>query len=76
MTAVKRKTAALIAEIDEAELAVRILEAFLWIKRPPGTTAEQALKTGHITTCNGARNAALAAMKYITECVNRGSQPS
>lgn len=74
-SALKRKAASFIAEISEAELACRIAEAVLGLKRPPGQTAEQAMD-GMDDAGLAFRHAARVAMDYWRECLNRGSVPS
>lgn len=68
--------AVFVAEIDEEELACRILENFLNIRRPPGVTAKQLLEGAHDTTYDGARRAARAALEYYAECIKKGVKPS
>lgn len=66
-----------IAPIDEAELAVRMCEASYGLRRPPKSTAAQALDAMEPDSRNGWRRAARAAMTYWAECIagaNRGDQ--
>ena len=72
----RRNKAIFIAEIDEAELACRILEGFLFLKRPPGKTAQQCLEGANQETKQGARNAARKALGYLDECIKSGVKPS
>ena len=65
-----------IAEISEAELAVRIGEAMLGMERPPGLTAEQTLDTGADDACDALRRAARAAMEYWRECIEQSQRVS
>jgi hypothetical protein len=63
-----------IAEIDEAELACRIIEGVLGLRRPEGLTAAQAVDA--IEDSDGWRNGARMALQYITECINEAKVPS
>jgi hypothetical protein len=66
----KRKLTS-IAEISETELACRMCEASYRLKRPLGTTAEQALSTMEDDSRNGWLRAARAAMEYWRECIEQ-----
>ena len=65
-----------VAEIDEAELLVRMIEAAMGRKRPPGMTALEALshfrEHGDISekVFDSLRQMAEAAMSYVDECVD------
>ncbi len=65
-----------IAEISEAELAVRIGEAMLGMERPAGLTAEQALDTVSDDARDAIRQAARAAMEYWRECIEQSQRVS
>ena len=65
----------IIAEIDEAELACRIAESVLGMKRPAGATAQQAVVSASRDGVDW-RKGARAAMKYITECIDDAKVPS
>lgn len=60
-------------KIDTAELTLRIAEACLGMKRPPGISAEEALgqlraaEPDHVA---GFDRAALRAAEYLVECFN------
>jgi hypothetical protein len=62
------------AKIDSAELTLRIAEACLGMRRPPGMSARDALaqlrasEPEHIA---GFDRAALRAVEYFTECFNK-----
>ncbi|MEC4591658.1 hypothetical protein VPG91_11720 [Nitrospirillum amazonense] len=72
-----KKETVLVAEIDPVELTCRIVEALTWLRRPPGATAAQALATvENPELLAGCERAALAAAKYLAECVNAGQQPT
>lgn len=58
-----------IAPISEAELAVRLLEAYGGRNRPAGATAEQALAELDEVDSILWRRAAVAAMEYWRECI-------
>lgn len=67
----------LIAEIDAAELTIRLLEIGIRLKRPPGKTAEQIMETVHLSATDGRVPAdivgdfermATAAIMYFGEC--------
>ncbi len=69
--AVREKTKAkYVAQIDAAELAVRLFEAAMGLKRPAGMTAAQALGTFPEEDRRAWLNAATAAMSYWQECIN------
>lgn len=68
--------ASFVAEIDGAELACRIVEAFTGCKRPEGYKAEQALNSMPTETSAAAMAAAEAAARYLTECLKLGARPS
>jgi hypothetical protein len=76
MADVKAKTTALVAEIDQEELAVRMIEAMMGIPRPVGLTATQTLGVGDPETAAMALRASETAIRYITECINAGRRPS
>ena len=72
----KAREMVLAVELDEAELACRILEAIVGYRRPVGMTAEEALATQDEQSRNDVRHAAVAAMRYLTERINAGSSVS
>lgn len=74
-TDLKKKLCALIGEVDSNEMACRILEASMGLKRPVGTTALQALSQVDDETRPGLYAAAAAACLYITEVINDGVRP-
>ena len=56
--------------IDMDELALRIAEACIFANRPPGKTTSEALaQIGEPAA--GFHRAALAAARYIADCVNQ-----
>jgi len=62
------------AEIEVAELTLRIAEACLGMRRPPGTSAAEALgqlraaEPDHVA---GFDRAAIRAAEYFVECINK-----
>ena len=65
---------ALNAEIDSAELTLRIAEACIAIKRPPGKPAKECLADLHAVhpeIMAGFNRAALRATEYFVECINK-----
>jgi len=67
-------SATLVVELDQAELACRILEAFQEIKRPDGASPSQALSVLRPDDKRVVMNAALAALKYLEECTNKSGR--
>lgn len=62
------------AEIETAELTLRIAEACLGMKRPPGTPAKEALsqlRVAHPEMVASFDKAALRAAEYFVECINK-----
>lgn len=75
----RRGRAALIVEMDRDELAVRIAEGVLGLKRPDGSTAAQALAHMRLRfpeEVEGFERAAVKAMLYFKERSQAGSVPS
>lgn len=66
--------ATLVIEMDQNELACRIIEAFMERKRPAGATAAQALVSLRADDRAAAMSAALIAMQYLQECSARASK--
>lgn len=66
----------LIIELDQVELACRMLEASLKLRRPAGATANQALSSVHPEERAQLMVAAMAAMRYFEEQSNAGQVPS
>lgn len=61
-----------VAEIDADELAVRMAEAVLRMKRAPGLTPAQAVESMPADWGPAFRRAASAAMEYWQECIANG----
>lgn len=62
------------AEIDSAELTLRIAEACLGMKRPPGTPAKEALaqlRSREPDIIASFDKAAMRAAEYFVECINK-----
>jgi len=72
----KKRITRLIAEIDPDELACRILEGAMSLKRPNGVTALQALSELNDDARTGMYRAAENAAKYISQCIDNGRMPS
>ena len=61
-------------EIDSAELTLRIAEACIAIRRPPGLPAKDALaqlRASQPDMIAGFDRAALRAAEYFVECINK-----
>jgi hypothetical protein len=64
----------LAAEIETAELTLRIAEACLGMKRPPGMSADDALgqlRSAQPEHVGGFDRAAMRAAEYFIECINK-----
>lgn len=72
--ALRRATEKYITPMSEAELACRIIEAMIEVKRPPGATPEQALASVDGDLIAGARRAARSVMEYLAEQIANGSR--
>lgn len=70
------KRANYIAEIDADELAARMAEAVLRIKRPPGKSAKEALADTPADWGPAFQRGATAAMEYWRECIQKMQQTS
>jgi hypothetical protein len=66
----------LVAEVDPAELAVRMCEASYGQTRPPGATALEALLAMEEDSRDGWMRAAHVAMEYLRDCLNNAKRPS
>lgn len=69
MSAVNKAKAKYIAPIDERELAVRMAEAAIGIKRPPGKNLDECLASFPADWGAAFHRAARAAMGYWQECI-------
>lgn len=72
-TAERVRKLALAVELDQDELACRILEAQVEARRPKGMTATQALAGQPAELAADVRRAAVAAMRYLEERINAGA---
>lgn len=72
----RRGTLALVGEISEAELAVRMIEAVGGYKRPPGLSAAAILDDRTPADVRAVvLRQARAALAYFAECVANGTAP-
>ncbi len=74
-------TTAMIVELDEAELVVRMIEAMTGLPRSKGVSPAQALEAvsrqpGGLRTAKTVQRAANAAMLYFRECCDQGKPVS
>lgn len=60
---------------DPNELAVRLLEGFMGIKRPAGTSAKEALDSMPADVREQCFRAAHKAAEYLAECSKQGRRP-
>ncbi len=76
--ATKRKLASMVAEVDQAELATRLIEIGCHMKRHPGATGQAAWADIRASADRGDvpayivddfENMARAAIEYFGECV-------
>lgn len=85
--AARRKAASFVAEIDETELALRLAETAIGLKRPSGLSAvdalqqlkQQAVASGHpeaVQVYDSFARMARIACLYFSECIANGSEPS
>jgi hypothetical protein len=65
----------LLAEIDPAELAIRMCEASYGLKRPM-PNAQAALEAMDDDCREGWQRAAIAALEYLRECIAIARPPS
>ena len=83
----KRKASSFVAEINEMEMAARFAEIAMGFKRPPGMTGaavtadaeRRAATSGDPNTVYAVqcwRCMARAAIAYLGECIDKGSEPS
>lgn len=82
----KQIAAAFVAEIDEAELALRFAEIAIGMKRPPGKTAAECMDDFKfraamagpeaMKVANDMHAMARAAVLYLHECIKNGRKPS
>lgn len=83
MSDIKKRTLALVTEIDQAELAVRLMERGIGMRRagdtrPPREIIAEAQATwpsGMVVSFPFADMARIA-IEYFGECIERGQRPS
>ena len=78
-TTAKRAAERFVAEIDEIELAARVMETAIGLSRPPGASAAKVMadaEKAHPETAASFRRIARVAIAYFGECVTNGRQPS
>jgi hypothetical protein len=76
MTPLGKAKAKYVAEIDEEELAVRLAEAALGIKRPPGKSLGECLDSLPADWGDAFHRAARAAMTYWAQCIDAANRPT
>jgi hypothetical protein len=74
MSALTKAKSKYIAPIDERELAVRMMEAAIQIRRSPGKSAEDLLKDAPADWGPAFQRAARAAMAYWSECIEAANR--
>lgn len=65
-----------VVEFSRSELAVRIAEACIGVKRPENVTAQVALQEFPPEVQHGFYQAADEALNYIHTCLMNGKRPS
>lgn len=65
-----------VAEISEGELAIRMAEAAIGIKRPPGKSTQECLDSFPADWGEAFFRAARAAMTYWGECIDSAKKPT
>lgn len=65
-----------IIELDQGELAVRLIEASLEVSRPPGKSVSQCLAGVPDVEFRQFLRMADAAIAWFAECSNKGTRPS
>jgi hypothetical protein len=83
MSVLSRRKTAFIAELDEAELALRLMECGCAMRRPSGSTrpVRELLDEAAEAWPSGAGQfpfgrMARLAIEYFQECINKGQRPS
>ena len=83
MSDAKQAVSKLVAEIDHAELTIRLLEIGVQLARPKGQSGAEALKELRRMAARGEVPAyivddfecmARTAMEYIAECINQAGR--
>lgn len=76
MSALGKAKTKYIAEISEGELAIRMAEAAIGIKRPAGKNVQECLDSFPADWGDAFGRAAKAAMAYWAECIDGANQRS
>lgn len=76
MSALEKTNAKWIAEISEGELAIRMAEAAIGMKRPAGKSVQECLDSFPADWGEAFGRAAKAAMNYWAECVKDANRQS
>jgi hypothetical protein len=82
MTKAKSRALALIAEIDAAELGVRLMEVAIGLKRPQSDTRPAAMILHEAKSslsnesCFAFDRMAKVAIEYFNECIEKAQRPS
>jgi len=76
MSTLGKAKAKYIAEISEGELAIRMAEAAIGIRRPSGKSVQECLDSFPADWGEGFLRAAKAAMNYWIECIDGANQRS
>lgn len=76
MRPLQKAKARYVAQIDERELAVRMAEAAIGIKRPAGKSLDECLASFPADWGEAFHRAARAAMGYWKECIDAANRPS
>ena len=76
MSALDKAKRKYVAEINEGELAVRMAEAAIGMKRPPGKSLEECLASFPADWGEAFLRASRAAMNYWGECIDAANRPS
>lgn len=74
--AMDKAKAKYIAPISEGELAIRMAEAAIGMKRPAGKSVDECLASFPADWGQAFQRAARAAMTYWGECIDGANQPS
>lgn len=76
MNPLAKAKAKYVTEISEGELAIRMAEAAIGIKRPPGKSVQECLDSFPADWGEAFHRAARAAMEYWAECIDGAKQRS
>lgn len=76
MTSLEKAKARYVAEISEGELAIRMAEAAIGMKRPPGKSVQECLDSFPADWGEAFLRASKAAMSYWAECIESANRSS